>query len=181
MIVSMHDRKIINQHVHEVVTQDGAERIVRDCTIRVPQEPQFYKVYTHSVADLNQLKNPKKDVLNIMAAKMDYDNVVRLTTGERKRWAQHLKITMGTLNNAISYLVNNGYAERRAAGEYVVNPFMFSKGDWAATMDKRHSFTAYFAVRFEAGVDGFTKSFRHAFIRPDGCQFDPETGEAIES
>lgn len=174
------DKKVTYASVKERITVDGdIDERETDYSYRVPTEPEFVKMYCDDVANLNSITGVEGAVLRFMASMMDYNNKVILSPAERKRWQLQLAVAQSTINNAISTLAKDGHIRRISAGEYIVCPTMFSKGEWKKTMQKRESFDAHFTIRYERTKTGYTRTFREAKVKPIGMKVDLETGEQL--
>jgi DNA-binding transcriptional regulator YhcF (GntR family) len=151
----------------------------KDYSYRLPVEPDFVKMYTKDVADLNGIKGTNREVLTFMASMMDYENKVVISAPERRRWAKELDVSYHSINNAISFLKKHGHITSPGTGEYVVSPTMFSKGDWKKTMQKREDFDAHFVVSYKKTEAGFSRTVRQANVRPIAMKIDLETGRPL--
>lgn len=174
------DKKITYARVKERVSDAGEvyDREI-DYSYRVPVEPEFVKMYVDDVANLNEITGVHRAILCFMASLMNYNNRVVLSAEERKRWQSQLGVAQSTINNALSALVKGGHIIKAGAGEYLVCPTMFSKGDWKKTMQKRESFDAHFTIRYERTKAGYTRTFREAKVKPISMKIDLETGKPL--
>lgn len=178
--MSRHEKRVFKDIHH--VKMDGDRRVseTRHTETKIPSEPDFVKLYTEDVANLNGIKGHQKDVLAFMAAIMNYDNVAIVSPGQRVRWAKELGITISTINCSISRLMRAGHIRSESQGEYIINPNMFAKGEWLNTVKKREDFDAYFIVNYKNTETGYKRTFRKAKLEeaaPDNMKIDPETGE----
>lgn len=128
----------------------------------LPSEAEYVKLYVADIARLLELKGAQERLLTLMAAHMDYENVVALTTAERRRWASHLGISVKALNNTLSSLVKSSVILRKDDGEYIVDPDLFSKGSWKAVIEKREAFDAHFIVSYSADGNGTKRKIKTA-------------------
>lgn len=145
--------------------EDG--RMVHETRIqesRIPAEPDFVKMYTEDIANLNHIKGHKRDVLAFMASVMDYNNVAVVSPPMRRRWASELGVSMSTINNAVSALKKEGHILSDGHGEYTVNPSLFAKGEWKNTVKRRESYDAAFIVSYVLGESGYTRTYRKAIL-----------------
>ena len=172
-------KTVVGQSVSEYFEDGKFRRGERHVTLKVPAEPPYVKEYSYDVLTLNGIKGAQRDVLTFMAHAMDYENVVVLSSGRRKIWAKELGVSISTINNAVSWLLKNGFIVSKVTGEYIVDPKMFAKGEWKDIIERRESFDAEFVVSYEYTEGGYKRRFRKARLKPDKMTIDPETGEAI--
>lgn len=151
-----------------VMTQSVDGRVITETTskeFKVPVEPDFVKLYTDDIANMNNINGHKRDVLCFMAGIMDYNNVAVVSPAMRKRWAAELEVSMSTINNAVSGLKKEGHILSHSPGEYIINPCLFAKGEWKNTVKKRESYDAYFVVRYKIGKGGYTRTYRETVLQ----------------
>lgn len=104
-------------------------------------EPPYIKMYLDDLSDILNIPNAQRTVLDLMLPKLDYDGYITLSTRYRKEMASKLNITDQSLRNSIAKLVKAGIIQNTGRGEYMVNPFLFARGEWKNIVEQRQEFT----------------------------------------
>lgn len=135
-------KKVVN--VSERVFSDHDTGVVRSeerTTItRLPQEPAYVKLYIEDLGRILDLPNGPRDILYSLLRKLDYDGLISLTSGGRKRIAEAHGIKEQSVSNYLTMLVKKEVLKNVARGEYELNPHLFAKGDWDSIYRRRGNF-----------------------------------------
>lgn len=103
-------------------------------------EPDFIKIYND--ADLNifsSLPARSFDILLTMALMMEFDNSLLLNTRRKHEIANYVKIQPQTLDNYLCEIVAGGLLIRISRGEYFINLYYISKGEWNQIYQNRQA------------------------------------------
>ncbi len=79
---------------------------------------------------LNNLPKTSSAILNELLLCSNYNNEISLSRGIKNRIAKDLDVTNGHLDNTISKLSKFGILKKIDVGLYVLNPFIFGRGNW---------------------------------------------------
>jgi hypothetical protein len=97
-------------------------------------EPEHVKIYAPAIAPINSLIASHRRVLYaILSEVSSAENGMRvaITAGVKRRMCQELGVkNPQTISNALSKMVKAGILIRIETGIYMLNPFLFGKGDW---------------------------------------------------
>jgi Firmicute plasmid replication protein (RepL) len=127
----MQRRKIRYQETTTVTNEDGTiEQKHHTNIIQFPNEPPFIKLYVEDLTAIFKLPDGTKDLLYSLLMKMDYENMITLTSRSKKEIAERVGIKIQTFDNYLRKLVDAEIFKRIGRGEYKVNPNLFARGDW---------------------------------------------------
>ena len=131
-IMPREQKKIQKIHEKEFISQETGEVLASqtDTTYLIPTEPEFVKVYLQDIIYLHDMPTSYHAVLYELLKIMDYDNMISVTLGWKKRTAIKLDLNVGTVGNIISKLKQSNILERTDVGDYRANPSLFAKGKW---------------------------------------------------
>jgi predicted transcriptional regulator len=93
-------------------------------------EELFVKVYLNN--QLSRFTN--HDFLLQILSLMDYDNVVNLNPRKKDRIAEVIGLRQSSINKLLKQLIDKNLAVRLYPGEYLINPYIFSKRDFKKTV-----------------------------------------------
>lgn len=155
---------------------------------KLPPEPDYIKLYVCEIGRLHGLQAGHRDILLYVASMVGYDGTVVLNPRRKGQIAITLKISLKSIDNALSEFVKTGLLVRLSRGDFELNPFLFGKGDWKSIRERRESFVA--RLRFgpngiEAlGIEREITPDQHDLLPPERGEFvrrniDPETGEIM--
>ena len=97
---------------------------------RVPKEPDFIKLYLQDICKLKSIPSTGSKLLNELLKYTSYDNVILIPSYVKQEIAKNLNTSVGTISNALTKLVKEEILKRKGGGAYVLNPFLFGKGEW---------------------------------------------------
>ena len=127
----MQRKKIRFQETTQVVDENGMVKQKQQTNlVQFPNEPPFIKLYIEDLTAILKLPNGTKDLLYSLLMKMDYENIVTLTSRSKKEIAERVGIKIQTFDNYLRKLVDAEVFKRIGRGEYKVNPNLFARGDW---------------------------------------------------
>ncbi|MDJ0903291.1 MAG: replication/maintenance protein RepL [Xenococcus sp. MO_188.B8] len=127
----MQHKKIRYRETTQVVDENGMIKQEQQINvIQFPNEPPFIKLYIEDLTAILKLPKGTKDLLYSLLMKMDYENIVTLTSRSKKEIAERVNIKIQTFDNYLRKLVDAGIFKRIGRGEYKVNPNLFARGDW---------------------------------------------------
>jgi len=106
----------------------------------IPKEPAYVKLYLDDIARLYGLPKAGGDLLHALLKKMDYEGIITLVTGSKKRIAEELNIKIQTLDNNLQSLLKADILRRVSRGEFMFNPEIVAKGDWKNIYKQRNKY-----------------------------------------
>jgi len=104
-------------------------------------EPPYIKMYLDDLTQIMEIPSGPRAVLDLMLQKLDYEGYITLSTRYRRQIAETLGIKDQSLRNHILALTKSKIISNSGRGEYLVNPFLFARGDWKRVCEMRHEFT----------------------------------------
>lgn len=138
----MQHKKIRFQETTQVVDENGMVKQKQQTNVvQFPNEPPFIKLYIEDLTAILKLPNGTKDLLYSLLMKMDYENIVTLTSRSKKEIAERVGIKIQTFDNYLRKLVDAEVFKRIGRGEYKVNPNLFARGDWGNISRQRDEWT----------------------------------------
>lgn len=106
-------------------------------------EPEYVKIYPPAIAPINSLTPSQRRVLYsfLLQASLAKDGMrVAITAGVKRMMCQELGVkNPQTISNALSKMTKAGILIRIETGIYMMNPFLFGKGEWRDIASLRHS------------------------------------------
>lgn len=162
-IVQLVQREIVNHETGQVV-RDERERV-----LRLPQEPEYVKLYMKDLAHVLNIPVGPQGVLLALIRKMDWEGIISVTAASRERIAASLGIKVHTVANYITVLCQHEILRRIGRGEYEVNPHLMAKGDWSEILKRR----ADFQLTVTYKPDG-TKEVSGSVVPSNNSANDPE-------
>lgn len=133
-VVQLATRETVHHETGQVV------RTEHESVLRLPQEPEFIKLYLQDLSALLDVPAGPQSVLMALVRKLDYEGVITLSPASRERIAGALGIKVHTLANYITALCDKGVLKRTGRGEYEMNPHLMARGNWADILKRRQSF-----------------------------------------
>ena len=134
----MQRKKVRYAETNTVIDENGTVRQKENIKIiQFPNEPPFIKLYIEDLTAVLKLPNGTKDLLYVLLMKMDYENIITLTSRSKKEIAERVGIKIQTLDNYLRKLVDSGIFKRIGRGEYKVNPNLFARGQWTEISRQR--------------------------------------------
>lgn len=113
------------------IEENGNVKEVEQCKIvSLQQEPPYIKMYIEDLTAILKLPSGTKDLLYLLLLKMDYENMVTLTSRSKKEIADRAGMRIQTFDNYLKKLVDADVFKRIGRGEYKVNPSLFARGEW---------------------------------------------------
>jgi len=126
-------RKITGIRTHAVVDHESGLITAEseEKTFYIDQEPPFVKLYLDQVLFLSDLPKHLNGVLMALLERMPYTGKGFAINGFiRSQVAEELKMTEGSVRNAITKLTHGKLLVRIGTGTYQFNPNFFGRGDW---------------------------------------------------
>jgi hypothetical protein len=123
-VQKIHEKEFINHITGEIIGN------AKDTTYSVPAEPEFVKIYLQDIIYLHDMPTSYHAVLYELLKIMDFENMISITLGWKKRTSLKLDLNVGTISNIITKLCKSRILERTDVGDYRANPSLFAKGKW---------------------------------------------------
>ena len=131
-------------------------------------EPQYIKIYLEDILYLVDMPPHHSGILYELIKRASYADEgmeVVLSAGLKKKIAEVLGIkNIRSINNALSDLVKGQVLHKIGTGLYLLNPYLFGKGDWQDIAK----------LRLEVNYDLKGKSFRTI------CEYKSDPGRQQE-
>ena len=116
----------------EVLTETTIRRYRGD-------EPAYIKLYLQDIAYLHGLPITASDILTELLRYVTYGTQeIILNAPIKRRIAEATGMAVKTVDNRLQELVKKGIIDRVGAGIFVLNPYLFGKGDWKTIMELRN-------------------------------------------
>lgn len=124
--------RITNSIENNIVDFESGEIKYKETTrtINWGKEPEFVKLYLNDVLYLSDLPKGLNSILYAFIKRMHYGNELVLNAALKRAIAKELKLSVSSINNAISKFVKGKLLIRIDTGMYLVNPQLFGKGEW---------------------------------------------------
>lgn len=116
--------------------QGNVVNYTRSKTVRLPEEPQYIKLYIEDLLYLSDLPKGHENILFHLLTKSSYAGdtygmVVSISKGMKEIICEELKLeNIRTINNVLSDLTKGKILKRIKTGLYQFNPYLFGKGSW---------------------------------------------------
>jgi hypothetical protein len=128
----------IKQSVIETIVDENGEVKQRRTneTLSYPSEPSFIKLYIDDVIYLSDMPKSYSPILYQFLKRMTYagekeGQVVFVNSSMKKRIQKELGYkNLSSINNAITDFVKAKVFIRLDPSTYLINPYLFGKGDW---------------------------------------------------
>lgn len=122
------ERKSKKLDLVNLLTLQKVQEAERQAEIREVSRDIYARMYIKNGLLWANLPGSSKQLLILLVAQMNTNNVVRLVNFDRRRLAEQLNVGIQTVANNLKHLVDGGWLEKLGIGVYMVNPFLFSKG-----------------------------------------------------
>lgn len=131
-------KKLTNVQVNTSIDSQTGEvfREERQYTYSLPQEPNFIKVYLDNILYLKDIPKKNSGVLFELMKVAHYADhpgggmMIFTNAAMLRMIATTLQVTEKSVRNAISDLTKGQALIRKERGTYLLNPYLFGKGDW---------------------------------------------------
>lgn len=147
------DKKTVKKRTETIITDHTTGEVLNESSttvFKVPQEPDFVKVYVDAFADIG-LRDHHVTLLFQLVRKMTYENVIALTPGARVRIGEKLKIQQQTFRNYLGVLLEKDVFRRIGHGEFMVNPTYIARGKFEETEARQKTYYAIKQVKTKKG------------------------------
>lgn len=108
---------------------------------RLPKERPYVKTYLDDMLYLNGVSPSLRVVLDLFTKYMDYDNILNISAGMKKSISKQGGCSIHTVNKALWLFTKARIMFRQDTGVYLLNPYLFSKGDWKDILEIRSTIT----------------------------------------
>jgi predicted transcriptional regulator len=114
----------INNETGEIKTQEEKK------VIRIPKEDEYIKIYIKTIGILHNIPASADKILLEIIKYTSYNNRIILTKPVKQDIANNLNISLSRVNNYITTLIKKNILIRKDRGMYILNPYIFGKGNW---------------------------------------------------
>lgn len=102
------------------------------------EEPSYIKLYLQDISYLYGLPATAGDLMHELLQYVTYGTQqIVLNASVKEKICEVTGIAKQTLNNRLQDLVNKGIIARDGRGVFVLNPYLFGKGDWKSVRELR--------------------------------------------
>ena len=102
------------------------------------EEPSYIKLYLQDISYLYGLPATAGDLMHELLQYVTYGTQqIILNASVKEKICEVTGIAKQTLNNRLQDLVNKGIISRDGRGVFVLNPYLFGKGDWKSVRELR--------------------------------------------
>lgn len=98
---------------------------------KVTSEPHYIKVYSDHVVHHKDLIDGLNPLLNILVVRMTDRNVLNIDDNDVMNIAEEMEAPEDFVTGGIDVLVSQDILIKQSSDRYLVNPFMFGKGEWS--------------------------------------------------
>jgi len=123
-LTSLEEHTTIDKATGEITTQKIIKKFKADT------EPNYIRLYLSDISLLNKITKTENKVLLELIKITKYLNEIDITLTIKKRIAKNLNSTVGMVTKSLSLLNKAEIVIRVDSGCYLLNPFIFGKGDW---------------------------------------------------
>lgn len=103
------------------------------------EEPNFIKIYLEDISYLYAIPKSAGSMVYELFSYMVYNqNRIILNSSIKKEISKKLNITLQSVQNNLYKLTKKGILKKEADGIYILNPFLFGKGDWKSIKELRN-------------------------------------------
>jgi hypothetical protein len=128
--------KIVDGNSGEIL--DETSKVTNQFTVPFTAEPSYFKFYEDHISLLETCSKSEIFILFRLLKTMDYDNRLSVSLGQKKDICRLMgKFTEGgtepavnAFNVAMFNLVKKNILTKISSGYYLVNPYLFGKGNW---------------------------------------------------
>lgn len=134
-------KKLVKQEVTreiDVETGELLSEIAKQTIIHKPeQEPEFLKVYLHTLSLIHGLEGKQGQIMLAIASRMTYaskSQVAIINSYVKSEIAKEVNCSISYISNTITVLVQKGLLIRQGSvrsGAYIVNPLYIARGKWS--------------------------------------------------
>jgi hypothetical protein len=97
------------------------------------RDDDYYKTYKYNSAVLDDLNRSEENILRRLLDFIDYDNIIKINSQERKDIITELGLTSLTLKTSLSKYIDIGIFLKICTNTFLVNPNLFAMGTWEDT------------------------------------------------
>lgn len=135
-------KRLVQSNVTHLADHQTGEVTQSETTnvYRLPAEPPYVKLYLDDLSRLVGLNSGQTKLLFELARRIDFEGLISLTPGVRRRIRERLGYTDQTLRNRLRELHKTEVIRRVGQSEYEANPHYFARGDWKSICAKREEF-----------------------------------------
>lgn len=117
---------------HSVVDYETGEirQEIQSISYPFTSEEGYIKLYLKHACYLQGLQHSEHSILYELFRYMNYENEIPLLKAYKVKILTNTGLSMNTLNQALSQMVEKKILFRIQRGLYKVNPYLFGKGSW---------------------------------------------------
>ena len=122
------------------------------CTTTDKYEPDHIKLYIGAAPTLHGLPTTAGDVMTELLKYVTYGTQeVVLNAAIKKRIAEAANVAVKTVDNRLQELVKKKIIDRVSTGTFILNPYLFGKGDWKTILELRNK-NVHLKITYDAST-----------------------------
>ncbi len=126
------EEKITYKEKKETIDYETGEikEEVEYTTIKIPKEDNYIKLYIKYITYMHNLPKGLHPIIYELIKYVNYDNKIIINKDVKETIAKRLKIKENTIKQHIYNLSKENILIRVAQATYILNPYIFGKGNW---------------------------------------------------
>lgn len=128
--------KIIDSHT--VIDENGVVKNTDRVYRFKSEEPNYIKLYLEDISYFYEIPKSSSDLVYELFNYVTYNtHEIIINMSIKKKIALILKTSVSTIDNNLTKLVKKGIISRVDKGVFILNPYLFGKGDWKSIKELR--------------------------------------------
>lgn len=128
--------KIIDTHVK--MDENGVIKSEEKTFRFRSEEPNYIKIYLEDISYLYSVPKGSSDLIYELFNYTTYGtNEIIINSFVKQKISKKINTTIPTINNNLTKLVQKGILNRPGSGVFILNPYLFGKGDWKSVKNMR--------------------------------------------
>lgn len=118
------EKTVIDYQTGEIVQETKSR------TMKIPNEPDYVKLYVRDIGRMLDLPGRAQDFLNIIVSAMGYNNLFIAHLEVKKQIGRDFNMSIHSVNKYIDVLYKSGILIRKSKMVYLIDPNLFARGKW---------------------------------------------------
>jgi DNA-binding MarR family transcriptional regulator len=132
---------VVTYENEEEKSEESEETENQTTIIKTTEEPDFIKLYLDDILYYHDIPRSINPILQVFLKNMNYQNKLILNSSLKKHMAEEVKLTVASIDKAISKLVKGNLLIREDIGIFLFNPYLFGRGEWKDIVEIRNNIT----------------------------------------
>ena len=131
MNVAKTQKSVTYRQITESVDTNGVVNNTEVITkLKVQKAPEYVKLYLKDIVHLKDTPSGLNGVLYEIVSRLDYEGMVVINKSIKKIIAERVGRSLATVEKGIMEFSKKQVLIRKDKGLYLINPYLFAKGDW---------------------------------------------------